>query len=269
MAWCPNCKNEYIEGIKICPKCDIELVDKDTAFKVEKIRIEDTLYNTENVPDDVPGEFNSEAFTAALDAAFGYDEADSISTDAATDEEKDIISNLKELNMKMMIKERENRAKNLYQDKREKAEDVKGSAFSLIIVGVIGIVFIVLFFAGVIPIPLTDFSKYVTSSVMCIIFVGLIIGGIVSLKSVKNLNKLAAEEEDMQKEIERWYKSNLTADYIDDNLFDDSHDEPEESKYFLRIVKIKKILKDKYMNLDEGFEDHICEKIYNFLYDEI
>lgn len=27
MAWCPNCKNEFSEGITRCPDCDVELVD--------------------------------------------------------------------------------------------------------------------------------------------------------------------------------------------------------------------------------------------------
>ena len=28
MPWCPKCKNEYVEGILICPDCEIDLVDE-------------------------------------------------------------------------------------------------------------------------------------------------------------------------------------------------------------------------------------------------
>ena len=27
MPWCPNCRLEYVEGIKICPDCKTDLVD--------------------------------------------------------------------------------------------------------------------------------------------------------------------------------------------------------------------------------------------------
>ncbi|MCI9134778.1 MAG: hypothetical protein HFI31_11435 [Lachnospiraceae bacterium] len=28
MAWCPRCKNEYVEGITHCPDCDVDLIDQ-------------------------------------------------------------------------------------------------------------------------------------------------------------------------------------------------------------------------------------------------
>lgn len=28
MAWCPKCKNEYVEGITHCPDCDVDLVEE-------------------------------------------------------------------------------------------------------------------------------------------------------------------------------------------------------------------------------------------------
>lgn len=28
MSWCPNCKNEYVEGITRCPDCEVDLVDE-------------------------------------------------------------------------------------------------------------------------------------------------------------------------------------------------------------------------------------------------
>ncbi|HAK57706.1 MAG TPA: hypothetical protein DCP06_01865 [Lachnospiraceae bacterium] len=35
MAWCPNCKNEYREGITVCPDCEVELVDEEPVDEAE------------------------------------------------------------------------------------------------------------------------------------------------------------------------------------------------------------------------------------------
>ena len=28
MGWCPKCRNEYVEGIAVCPDCNIDLTDE-------------------------------------------------------------------------------------------------------------------------------------------------------------------------------------------------------------------------------------------------
>ena len=39
MGWCPSCKNEFVEGITICPKCDVQLVNSlDEANEKGKVQ---------------------------------------------------------------------------------------------------------------------------------------------------------------------------------------------------------------------------------------
>lgn len=48
MAWCPNCKCEYIEGIKVCADCGCKLVDTlETESQIEDT-IEENVAETEN-----------------------------------------------------------------------------------------------------------------------------------------------------------------------------------------------------------------------------
>ena len=28
MAWCPKCRNEYVEGVTVCADCQVPLVDE-------------------------------------------------------------------------------------------------------------------------------------------------------------------------------------------------------------------------------------------------
>ena len=55
MPWCPKCKNEYYEGIKVCADCGCELVDslkeweeaqreaKETAMREQMAELEEML----------------------------------------------------------------------------------------------------------------------------------------------------------------------------------------------------------------------------------
>lgn len=251
MAWCPNCKNEFVEGIKICPKCDVSLVD--------------ALDEKGNpVSEEMSDDFDSDSFNAALDNAFGDMEPEESLTENIN--EIDIIKN-RTISSKEHAKIASyNKGPSVYQKTSERAEEMKSSAFSLIIVGFAGLICMVLLFFEIIPIKLNTFSHYTIPLVMGVIFIILIIAGFLSIKSFKNLKKDAGDEDRLEKEIEDWYKTSLTKDYIEKNLPVNS-DESEEEKYFTRYAKINALLKGKFMNLDPLFSDHIVEDIYHYLYE--
>ena len=294
MGWCPVCKNEFVEGIKICPKCEVTLTDNKPEEEVEtKKNIEDYLYNKDLIPDNAIADFDKDAFNSALDDALGLellgDDNNDSSFDANDDEnessqdeeinslfssedaaqtEEEVINIIREMTAKSMQKEQEEAKKHqIYEDKKVKIEETKSSAWSLIIVGVCGIVFILLYVLGVIPIQLSFFTKYITVSVMGLLFIVLIVMGIISFKSVKSIQKEASEEDKLSEEIRKWYKENLTKEEIDNGMFNDSDNEPEEMKYFIRISKIKNVINDKFMNLNNSYLDYICEEIYGWLYE--
>lgn len=77
----------------------------------------------------------------------------------------------------------------VYQDKMAKAEDYKSSAYTLLLVGILGILAFILMEAGVLPFRLAGSGKYITYGVMGMMFVIFIVMGILSLKSSQNTRR--------------------------------------------------------------------------------
>ena len=42
---------------------------------------------------------------------------------------------------------------------------------------------------------------------------------------------------------------------------------PEEQKYFVRAEKMRELINDKFMNLDEAFVEHFVDEYYQKLYE--
>ena len=282
MAWCPSCKNEFVDGIKVCPKCEVKLFKiKENALNFdfeangENIDLydEDGVLSSEkkssspgNEGENTADTFDNDSFYAALDHAFGGSGADEKLKPEELNE-LEIIKNRTVSSEEHAKLAGYGRRPSTYQNAGEKASEMKASAASLIIVGVCGLVFMVLLFLEIIPIRLNTFSHYTIPLVMGVLFLILIIAGILSIKSFRHLKKDASTEDKLESEIKEWYTSSLTAEIIDENLFMDDKDDPEEEKYFKRYAKINAMLKAKFMNLDPLFSDHIVEDIYHYLYE--
>lgn len=153
-----------------------------------------------------------------------------------------------------------------YQDSAQKAEENRTSAYTLLIVGVVGLAAVLLVFADVVPIyKNAGIAKYLACGVMGALFLLFIVFGIVSMKSFKILSVKAESESNLVKEMTKWCEDNLTAAQIDEGLFG-ADEITEEQKYFKRIDKMKKIIQDKFMNLGEDFLDHFIDEYYQNLF---
>lgn len=226
MPWCPKCKNEYVEGIKVCADCGTELVDS-----LEIVETEEAI-EEENLTDD-----EKSAIEGFL--------ADENPEDA----------------------EAENAVwSRAYQNSAQKAEDNKSSAYTLLFIGVIGLIVCILILSGVIPMYRNAATtRYLVCGVMSALFILFIVFGFVSMKTFKILSVKAKSEDSLLKEITKWCEENLTVEKIDEGLFD-KEEMPEEQKYFARTDKMKKIIQDKFMNLEEEFLDHFIDDYYQNLF---
>ena len=97
---------------------------------------------------------------------------------------------------------------------------------------------------------------------MGVMFFLFLIMGFSSLKSCKKFEEQAVEEDHLTENITAWCKDNLTQDVIDTDIEEDE----EELRYFRRTEKMKKLISEKYENLDAAFLESFVDDLYQNIY---
>ena len=224
MPWCPVCKNEYREGIKLCAECQVELVDHLEEEKEQNAALEEQMKIA-----------NLQAILAA-------------EQETDDNEEEPVVYRT-------------------YQNSAAKAEDNRVSAYTLFIVGILGFACDMLVFTGVIPVfQNASTTRYLVCGVMGALFVLFIVFGVVSMRDSRILLVQAQSEDSLLSELTKWCKENLSAEMIDSELFDEEMSE--EQKYFKRTDKMRSIINDKFMNLDQGLLEHFLDEYYQELFEK-
>lgn len=225
MPWCPVCKNEYREGIKLCAECQVELVD--------------------HLEDEQNADLEEQEKVARLHAMLSAEEN-------GRDTEE--------------TREDETATYRTYRHSAAKADDNRISAYTLFFVGILGFVCVVLVFTGMIPLfPSTGTTRYFVCGVMGALFILFIVFGVVSLRDSKILLIQAQSEDSLLSELTKWCEENISAENIDSGLFEEEMSE--EQKYFKRTDKMKELINDKFMNLDQGLLEHFVDEYYQGLFE--
>ncbi len=156
----------------------------------------------------------------------------------------------------------------VYQNSAAKAEDNKSSAFTLLLVGGIGMVLIVLCMADVIKLNLNETSKYMVYGVMSALFILFLVMGVVSLRSSKIFAEKARKEDSLTEEIRKWCLEDLSVEKVDALLDEEAEGLSEEMKYFKRAELMKKLIGEKFLNLDEAYLENFIDEIYPEIFEK-
>ena len=156
----------------------------------------------------------------------------------------------------------------MFQKASDKAENYRSGAYSLLIIGVVGLVFMILCVMGVIHINLPGSSKIVSGIVMTLLFLIFLAVGVKSLDDAKKYEDQADGEEKLTKEIHDWFIVNYPKDVIDKAVFwEGDEDRGIEADYFKRYQYIKQVIEDKYEYLAPDYAEKMIEDLYNEIYE--
>lgn len=275
MPICPKCKNEYRMGVTVCSDCGCELIREEEEKKVA------VIFGEQAEMDEL-ADFLRYSHIDGVEVRL--DEADKVyeifvpekeSRQAAKlalvykqEKAKEIFTH--DAKQKNVQDEKSDSAKqgkpSVYQNSATKAEENKSSAYTLLFVGILGMIVIALGLAGVLPIHLGSTSKYLTYGIMSALFVLFIVMGVLSMKSYHVFAKKAENENSLKNTIEKWCRDNLNAESIDEGLFEEEISS--EEKYFKRTCIMKEKIEKQFLNLDEAFLDELIDGIYNEIFPE-
>lgn len=275
MPWCPKCKNEYREGIAVCTDCGCELVDSlEESASVRLIFGEEEQMNAlkefleQNKLNGVQLYFDEEEEVCELlvhqedhkkaaQMTKIFLQQEEARTSAQDAEEAD-VEEVTEADSQTL-------PAGVYQDSAERAEDNRSSAWTLLAVGGVGLIAMILGFAGVLPIHLTGTNKYMVYGIMSALFLLFLVMGVVSMKNSKIFAQKAESENTLRDTLNKWCRENLIPDTIDAEL-DVTDDIPEEILYFKRFEKMKEKLKYQFVNLDDAFLEHFIDEQYDAIF---
>ena len=149
-----------------------------------------------------------------------------------------------------------------YRTAKDRAADYRSSGYALTIVGALGLVALLLYGLGVIPIKMGDNIRLITIVTLTVMFLFFLCMGIRSFIDAKKANAVSKEEEETDNEIMDWFAFNYNADSIDEDLDLKADELEEEIKYFSRVAYMKEKITGQYPELEPSYLDNLVEEIY-------
>lgn len=283
MAWCPKCRNEYVEGITTCADCGVELVaelpeetapdapvvlchvnDVENGSKfvaylnygnIQTAGLLQTGETEEDGYDVVVAEFEREA---AEQLFSGFDSVEELAQSDISKLIPDIEKQLEELKdeeANHMFSDLRTESSTVYVKKKDKYNDLKFSGISFIVFGILGGGLLIANVIGLINI-FNQFSSFIMALVF-IIFIGI---GISSLIRAGKLKSIVSEEEKVTNEVLDWMEENITDEHIA-SLIDE--DLSEEDNYFQVHGILCEELSGQFTFLNKGYVEQLMDDRYN------
>ena len=251
--FCPRCKLEYVEGIKVCPDCKTALVDNltesenDADFTAEYYNTDEARFEDEELSQDCacPVDQN-EVFNEIIET---------LKKKGLSDEEIGLILE--------NIRHSGGEKKANYKPMDEKYEENRSGSVVLIACGLIGIVFLLLNTFGVISLPLSGYSLWLTTIVMGILFLIFLGSGIRSFITARKLAPEVDKEKENIKKLVSFLKDEKAKGRFDLNNDDLSMEEASLVYSNMAVSACEK----EFTDLPEGFAFYVTDRYYSEIFE--
>lgn len=232
MMICPQCKCEYVPGIKICPDCKVDL----------KPSLEEKPDFLKSLDEEEIKEEAEELVEEELQPFMG----------SAPDEE--VIQEI--LERRKMIAEIP-----VYTSKATSLANNRSGASALLLCGALGCSALIFNLLGVINLPIGGSSMVMTYIIMGILFLAFLAAGIVCLVKVVKLSPEVDKEKEQSDRILEYIKNNLSKYRTEDGL-------SKEEAYLEKSAAAVKDIEAEFPDLEPGFAYYVVDELAGDLLDE-
>lgn len=277
MPYCPKCKNEYTDSVSVCADCNEPLVDRLEDLQEDSDTIV-ILYGEAEDLDEITRFLQyAEIESCALVVKEDYNKSYITINKKEEDKSRKLIAlyrknKQEELDKTPPVDEETEKSEisdlfsetKVYENKTEKLNNLKSSAYTLLLVGIAGVIVVALAFAGILDFNLSSQMKYIAYAIMGALFLIFIFFGIRALQDSKKVKQEAVTENDLTADIKTWFHENFNLE-SDDLLLPD--DMEEEIKYYKRIEYMKRLIKENFPSAEEALLDTIADDLYQEFYE--
>lgn len=235
MPYCPKCDMEFIEGITVCSDCGGPLAESKEAWEEQllqnapapEIESEDSFPFPEEA-------LSSEESFAAREISRKASGAPAITS--------------------------------VFVPARQKAEELHSSRSAFLLVGTIGTMASVLFWTGIIRLPMAGGSRLLFQGVVTAISLGCLLIALKTSHSIRQAEEKAAAEETRTAEIIQWFLSRWDKAALDQTLQTEESGLGSAELDLKRYSLIQDLLITGQDLPDPSYADYLTEEIYTRLY---
>lgn len=145
----------------------------------------------------------------------------------------------------------------------DKVNDLKSSAISFIIVGILLVIFLVLKVTNRLPINTSGFNNTFINCILIILCIAILSFGIFMHQKSKKLSTAITSENDITNEVIIYFTSMYSKEKIDDEITIEQSTPP----YFARIEFIQSSIQKQFPDLEQSFIEYLAEELYQILYE--
>ncbi|MDO5519847.1 MAG: hypothetical protein Q4G58_05075 [bacterium] len=277
MAWCPNCKTEYRDGVTKCADCGADLVDElkeeeticVATFEEKRLanKFQEFLIYSEIEGSDISFDPNEDVFVVNVTSSkadeakklFETFKANEANNEEPTSEEEleeefDSMSDQSEADVP--IKQIMPESTTTYVKKKDRYADLRSTFWIFIVFGIGGLIFTGLNMAEVI----TFLNNYFQYTIMSLVSLFFIFVAIKSLLDSKRIYHEIDQEEESTEQIKKWLQENMTKEAL--SQFDDDSLSPE-IIYLKKTEYMKAQIYEAFDIDNDLFTDEIIEEYYN------